>query len=158
MIIYTVNMKHDSDGWFWKTVTRQMLPFKKLSATMNPQAKILLKGIKFSKLSFFQLRRDNEKFATGLAHASKLMLKILQARLQQYMNRELPDVKAGFRKGRGTRHQIAHMQRNQRTNYQHLLDHQKSKRVPEKYLLLLYWLCQRLWLCGSQQTGKFFKR
>ena len=63
---------------------------------MNPQAKILLKGIKFSKLSFFQLRRDNEKFATGLAHASKLMLKILQARLQQYMNRELPDVKAGF--------------------------------------------------------------
>ena len=105
---------------------------------MNPQAKILLKGIKFSKLSFFQLRRDNEKFATGLAHASKLMLKILQARLQQYMNRELPDVKAGFRKGRGTRHQIAHIQRNQRTNYQHLLDHQKSKRVPEKYLFLHY--------------------
>ena len=33
-----------------------------------------------------------------------------------------------------------------------LLDHQKSKRVPEKYLLLLYWLCQRLWLCRSQQT------
>ena len=76
---------------------------------MNPQAKILLKGIKFSKLSFFQLRRDNEKFATGLAHASKLMLKILQARLQQYMNRELPDVQAGFRKGRGTRDQIANI-------------------------------------------------
>ena len=37
------------------------------------------------------------------------MLKILQARLQQYMNRELRDVQAGFRKGRGTRHQIAHM-------------------------------------------------
>ena len=46
-----------------------------------------------------------EKFATGLAHASKLMLKILQARLQQYMNRELPDVQAGFWKGRGTRYQ-----------------------------------------------------
>ena len=42
-----------------------------------------------------------------LAHASKLMLKILQARLQQYMNHELPDVQAGFRKGRGTRDQIA---------------------------------------------------
>ena len=35
---------------------------------------------------------------------------------------------------------------------QHPLDHWKSKGVPEKYLLLLYWLCQRLWLCGSQQT------
>ena len=40
-------------------------------------------------------------------HASKVMLKILQARLQQYVNRELPDVQAGFRKARGTRDQIA---------------------------------------------------
>ena len=40
-----------------------------------------------------------------ISHASKLMLKILQARLQQYMNNELPDVQAGFRKGRGTRDQ-----------------------------------------------------
>ena len=42
--------------------------------------------------------------------------------------------------------------RNQRSNCQHPLDHQKSKRVPEKHLLLLYWLCESLWLCGSQQT------
>ena len=42
-----------------------------------------------------------------IPHASKVMLKILQARLQQYMNRELPDVQTGFRKGRGTRDQIA---------------------------------------------------
>ena len=41
-----------------------------------------------------------------ISHASKVMLKILQVRLQQYMNRELPDVPAGFRKGRGTRDQI----------------------------------------------------
>ena len=41
-----------------------------------------------------------------ISHASKVMLKILQARLQQYMNRELPDVQAGFRKGIGTRDQI----------------------------------------------------
>ena len=34
----------------------------------------------------------------------------------------------------------------------------KGKRVPEKHLLLLYWLCQSIWLCGSQQTGKFLKR
>ena len=44
-----------------------------------------------------------------LSHASKIMLKILQARLQQYVNRELPDVQAGFRKGRGTRDQIANI-------------------------------------------------
>ena len=42
-----------------------------------------------------------------ISHASKVMLKILQARLQQYVNPELPDVQAGFRKGRGTRDQIA---------------------------------------------------
>ena len=44
-----------------------------------------------------------------LSHASKVMLKILQAKLQQYMNRELPDVQAGFRKGRGNRDQIANI-------------------------------------------------
>ena len=44
-----------------------------------------------------------------ISHANEVMLKILQARLQQYMNRELPDVQAGFRKGRGTRDQIANI-------------------------------------------------
>ena len=44
-----------------------------------------------------------------ISHASKVMLKILQARLPQYMNQELPDVQAGFRKGRGTRDQIANI-------------------------------------------------
>ena len=44
-----------------------------------------------------------------ISHASKIMLKILQARLQQYVNLELPDVQAGFRKGRGTRDQIANI-------------------------------------------------
>ena len=46
---------------------------------------------------------------THLKHASKVMLKILQARLQQYVNHELPDAQAGFRKGRGTRDQIANI-------------------------------------------------
>ena len=57
------------------------------------------------------------------------MLKILQARLQQYMTHEVPDVQAGFRKGRGTRDQFAN---------DDLLDHRKKERVPEKHLLLLY--------------------
>ena len=54
---------------------------------------------------------ENSAVATGLqvSHASKVMLKILQARLQQYENCELPDVQAGFRKGRGTRDQIANI-------------------------------------------------
>ena len=44
-----------------------------------------------------------------ISHASKLMLTILQARLQYYMNQQLPDVQSGFRKGRGTRNQIANI-------------------------------------------------
>ena len=62
-----------------------------------------------------------------ISHTSKVMLKILQARLQQYVNCELPDVQAGFRKGRGTIKLPTYP-----------LDHQKSKRVPEKHLFLLY--------------------
>ena len=62
-----------------------------------------------------------------LLHASKVVLKILQARLQQYMNHELPDVQAGFRKGRGTRDQIA--------NIHWVIE---KARVPEKHQFLLY--------------------
>ena len=49
-------------------------------------------------------------------------------------------------------------QRNQRSKCQHLLDHWKSNRVQEKHLLLLYWICQSLWLCGSQQTVEISSR
>ncbi|MFW2018697.1 reverse transcriptase domain-containing protein, partial [Acinetobacter ursingii] len=52
---------------------------------------------------------SNYHIIAFISHASKVMLKILQARLQQYVNRELPDVQAGFRKGRGTRDQIANI-------------------------------------------------
>ena len=51
----------------------------------------------------------NAQTTAQFSHASTVMLKILQARLQQYVNRELPDVHAGFRKGRGTRDQIANI-------------------------------------------------
>ena len=63
-----------------------------------------------------------------ISHVSKVMLKILQAGLQQYMNRELPDVQAGFRKGRGTRDQIA--------NIHKIIE--KAKEFQEKHLLLLH--------------------
>ena len=62
-----------------------------------------------------------------ISHASKVMLKILQARLQQYVNHELVDVQAGFRKGRGTRDQIA--------NICWIIE---KARVPEKHLFLFY--------------------
>ena len=53
--------------------------------------------------------RSNYCTIALISHTSKVMLKILQARLQQYVNRELPDVQAGFRKGRGIRDQIANI-------------------------------------------------
>ena len=62
-----------------------------------------------------------------ISHASKVMLEILQGRLQQYVNCEFPDVQAGFRKGRGTRDQIA--------NICWIME---KARVPEKHLFLLY--------------------
>ena len=61
------------------------------------------------------LKKGNDKECSNyrtialISHASKVMLKILQARLQQDVNRELPDVQGGFRKGRGTRDQIANL-------------------------------------------------
>ena len=63
-----------------------------------------------------------------VSHASKVMLKITQARLQQYMNCEFPHVQVEFRKGRGTRDQIA--------NIRWIIE--KSKGVPEKHLFLLH--------------------
>ena len=62
------------------------------------------------------------------AHASKVMLKIFQAKLQQYMNQELTDIQARFRKDKGTRDQIA--------NICWIIE--KSKRIPERHLLLLH--------------------
>ena len=67
------------------------------------------------KVSFHSNPKGNAKEYSNyhtivlISHASKVMLKIFQARLQQYMNHELPDVQAGFRKGRGTRDQIANI-------------------------------------------------
>ena len=83
-----------------------------------------------------------------ISHASKAMLKILQARLQQYVNHELPDVQVGFRKSKGTRYQ----------NCQHLLDHQKSKslRKTSTSALLTMPKCLTVWI--TTNCGKLFKR
>ena len=79
-----------------------------------------------------------------ISHASKVMLKILQARLQQYVNQELPDVQAGFRKGRETRNQIA-------DNMMPTLDHSESKQIPESVYFKAF-----LWI--TTNYGKFLER
>ena len=71
---------------------------------------------------------SNYRTIALISHASKVVLKILQARLQQYVNRELWMFKLDLEKPEETRVQIANI----------LLDHKKSKRVPEKHLFLLY--------------------
>ena len=86
------------------------------------------------KISFhYSPQKSNAKECSNyctialISHASKIMLKILQARLQQCMNHELPDIQAGFTKGRGTSDQFA--------NIRWIIE---KARVPEKHLLLLY--------------------
>ena len=71
---------------------------------------------------------SNYRTIALISHASKVMLKILQSRLQQYMNYEIPDVQAGYRKGRGTRDQIANI---------HWII-KKAKEFQKKHLFLLY--------------------
>ena len=75
------------------------------------------------------------------------MLRILQARLQQYVNRELADVQAGFRKGRGTRDQIA--------NIRWIMENAGEFQKNIYFCFIDY---AKAFDCGSQQTAKFFKR
>ena len=83
-----------------------------------------------------------------ISHASKVMLKILQVRLQEYVNHELPDVQAGFRKGRGTRDQIAN-----------ILWIIKKPRVPEKHLISdLLIMPKPLTVWTTINFGKLYKR
>ena len=82
-----------------------------------------------------------------ISHASKVMLKILQARLQQYVNAELPDVQAGFRKGRGTRERIA--------NICWIIEKAREFQNNIYFCFIDY---AKTFDCGSQQTGKFLKR
>ena len=80
-----------------------------------------------------------------ISYASKVMLKFFQGRLQQYVNHELPDVQARARKAEEPEIKLPTS-----------VGSEKSKRVQKKHLLLLYQLCQRIRLCGSQQTEENF--
>ena len=87
---------------------------------------------------------SNYRTITLISLTSKVMLKILQARLQQYMNRERPDVQAGFRKGRGTRDQIANI---------HWI--MEKARVPEKHLFFFLTMPKPLTVWITINCGKF---
>ena len=83
-----------------------------------------------------------------ISHSSKIMLKILQARLQQYVNCELPDVQAGFRKGRGTRDQIANIRRIIK----------KVREFQKKSTSALLTMPKPLTVWITRNCGKFWKR
>ena len=85
---------------------------------------------------------------TLISHASKVILKILQARLQQYVNRELPDVQAGFRKGRGTRDQIVNI----------CLIIEKAREYQKTSISALLTMPKPLTVWITINCGKFFKR
>ena len=83
-----------------------------------------------------------------ISHATKVMLKILQARLQQHMNHELPDVQAGFRKGRGTRDPIA--------NIRWIIEKAREFQKTSTSALLTMPKPLTVWI--TINCGKFFKR
>ena len=83
-----------------------------------------------------------------ISHASKVILQILQASLQYYVNWELPDVQAGFQRGRGTREQTVNSHRIM----------EKAREFQKKILLLLHWLPKSLSVWITTNCGKFLKR
>ena len=91
-----VKVLHSICQQIWKTQQWPQATPEKVSSHSNPKEGQCQECSNYCTLAL-------------ISHASKVMLKILQARLQQYVNCELPDVQAGFRKGRGTRDQIANI-------------------------------------------------
>ena len=129
----------------WKYWTQYASKFGKLSS-----------GQKTGKGQFsFQSQRKampknvpNYHTIALISHASKVMLKILQARLQQYINQEPSDIQVGFRRGRGSRYQIA--------NIHWIME--KAREFQKKISTSVSLSTLKFWLCGWQQTGKFLKR
>ena len=99
------------------------------------------------KVSFHSNAKECSNYRTIalISHASKVMLKILQARFQQYMNRELPEVQVGFRKGRGSRDQIA--------NIRWIIEKQETSRKTSISALLTMSKPLTMWI--TTNYGKF---
>ena len=121
----------------WKCCTQYASKFGKLSS-----------GHRTGKVVFIPIpKKDNAKECSDyctialISHASKVMLKILQARLQQYVNRDFLMFKLVLKKAEEPEIKLPTS-----------AGSSKKQESSKKHLLLLYWLCQSLWLCGSQQT------
>ena len=128
----------------WKCCTQYTSKFGKLSS-----------GHRTEKSVFIPIqKKGNAKECSNyhtialISHASKVMLKILQARLQQYVNHELPDVQAGFRKGRGTRGQIA--------NIRWII--KKAREFQKNIYFCLLTMPKPLTVWITTNCGKFWKR
>ena len=113
------------------------------------------------KVSFIPIpKKGNAKEGSNyhsisfISHASKVIFKILQARLQQYVNQELPDVQGGFRKERGTRDQIVQHTRNHRQSK--IIQEKKEKKETSISALLTMLKPLTVWI--TTNCGKFFKR
>ena len=104
-------------------------------------------GTGLEKISFHSNPKECSNYHTiaPISHASKVMLKILQVRLQQYVNRELPDVQTGFCKGRGTRDEIA--------NICWIMEKARSSRKPSISALLTLPKPLTVWI--TRNCGKF---
>ena len=123
--------------------SRKMMPWKCCTQNASKSGK-LSRGHSTGKIFFsFQCQRRLKLYCAIaiISHASKVMLKILQARLQQHVNHELPYVQAGFRKGRGTRDQIA--------NICWII---KKARKFQKNIYFCFIDYAKAFDCGSQQT------
>ena len=121
----------------WKCCPQYASKFGKLSSGHRTERSVFIPTSKKGNAK----ECSNYRTIPLISHASKLMLKILQARLQQYVNCELPDVQAGFRKGRGARDQIANI-------------HWIMEKATEcqKNIYFCFTDYAKGWLCGSQQT------
>ena len=115
----------------------------------------LSSGHRTGKVVFIPIpKKDNVKECSNyctiafISHASKVMLKILQARLQQYVNHELPHVQAGFRKGRGTRDQLA--------NIRWII--KKAREFQKTSISALLTMPKHLTVWITINCGKFLKR
>ena len=98
--------------------------------------------------SFQSERKDYHYTIALISHVCKVKLKIFQTRLQQYVNRELPDVQAGFRKGRGTRNQIANI----------LCIMEKAREFQKNIYFFFIDYAKAFDCVDHNNSGKFFKR
>ena len=128
----------------WKCSTQYASKFGKLSSGHRTEKGVFIPIPKKSNAK----ECSNYCTIALISHASKVMLKILQARFQQFVNCELPYVQLHIRKGRGTRDQI--------TNMPWII--KKAREFQKNIYFCFIELCQTLWLCGSQETMEISER